>query len=417
MGTQGDLSKDEELGSSHQDHNISHKETVMKGWAWTLILAGVLMALPAAPGMCGKVEDGIKIGAAGPFTGAAAAPGMEIYNSIKLAVEEKNAAGGIQGVKVELVMGDTAGDAAQGVNVAERFCSDDRIYGVVGPAMSDIAEAVLRLYGSHDMVQISSAATKSDLTEKGYGHFFRTCARNDAYGPAVARFLVGRLEAKRVYLLNAKDAYSQGFADQVAKTLEALGVQEVWRDTVVSGEKDYSSVLTKVKARNPDLVLFASKPPPDHTLMVRQMRDLGIQAIYFGTEGAKDKAEFIKASEGAAEGAYVYHFATDIHKVPEAKDYVEAYEKTYGTLSGFGPSAYEAARILLAAVERAAEDGAIDRKEVLEEVAATKDFPSILGFPVTFDEKGDLKGGATYIFKVRGDDFELVEVVTGAGTT
>lgn len=88
--------------------------------------AGFLMVLP---GYAADVSKGLKIGAAGPFTGAAAAPGMEIFNSIKIAVEEKNGAGGIKGVKVELVMGDDAGDAAQGVNVAEKFCADATMYG------------------------------------------------------------------------------------------------------------------------------------------------------------------------------------------------------------------------------------------------------------------------------------------------
>ena len=377
-----------------------------------VVSLGLILAL-ASLGAAGSVKDGLKIGATGPFTGAAAAPGMEIFNSIKLAVAERNAAGGIGGVQVEVVMGDTAGDAAQGVNVAEKFCTDDKIYGVVGPAMSDITAATLRIYSGCELAQISSAASKSDLTEKGYKNFFRVCARNDAHGPAVAAYIAKELKVKNAYLLNAKDDYSQNLTDEVAKTLESLGVKDVWRDTVVSGEKDYSPVLTKVKARNPELVFFASKPAPDMTVMVRQMKELGIKAIFFGSEGAKDKKEFIGASEGAAEGAYVYHFATDINKIPEAQNYVKAFEAQYGTLSGFGPSAYEAANILLDALAKAAEDGTITRAEVMANVAATSKRPGILGFPVTFDSKGDLKGGATYIFKVENGDFKLISVATG----
>ena len=93
----------------------------------------------------------------------------------------------------------------------------------------------------------------------------------------------------------------------MAQTLEKAGVT-VWRDTVVSGEKDYSAVLTKVKSQNPDILFFASKPPPDHTVMVRQMKELGIDATYFGTEGARDKKEFIEASEGSADGGLCLPF-------------------------------------------------------------------------------------------------------------
>ena len=377
------------------------------------LVASAVVLVATMPGHSADVSKGIKIGAAGPFTGAAAAPGMEIFNSIKIAVEEKNAAGGIRGVNVELVMGDDAGDAAQGVNVAEKFCADATMYGVIGPPMSNVAEATLRIYGGCDLPCITTAASKPALTEKGYKHFFRVNARDDAHGPAVGTFIAKDLNARRVYLLNTKDTYSQGYADQVAATLEKLGVTDIWRDTIVAGAKDYSPVLTKVKAQNPDVVVVGAKTAPDHAVMVRQMRELGIQATYFGAEGAKDKKDFIEASEGAAEGAHMNHFAPDIYKISEAQAYVKSYESQYGSLSGFGPPAYEAAHILLKAIENAAEDGEITREEVLKYVAETEDYRGILGFPVTFDEKGDLKGGATYIFKVVGNDFELVKVAKG----
>ncbi|MFQ5842281.1 MAG: ABC transporter substrate-binding protein, partial [Thermodesulfobacteriota bacterium] len=151
----------------------------------------------------------------------------------------------------------------------------------------------------------------------------------------------------------------------------------------------------------------------DQAIGVRQTKELGIQAIFFGTEGARDKKDFIEASEGAAEGAYVYHFAPDIYSIPAAANYVKRFESTYGVLSGFGPPAYEAMNILLTAIDRAARDGKISRDEVLKYVAQTKNYRGILGFPVTFDKKGDLKGGSTYFFKVVGKDFKQLTVMTG----
>lgn len=377
------------------------------------LCACFLVFFTSAPGQGADVSMGLKIGAAGPFTGAAAAPGMEIFNSIKIAIDEKNAAGGIKGVKVKLVMGDDAGDAAQGVNVAEKFCADKTMYGVIGPPMSNVAEATLRIYGGCNLTCITTAASKPALTEKGYKHFFRVNARDDAHGPAVGTFIARDLGVKSVYVLNTKDTYSQGYADQVVATLKRLGVTRIWRDTIVAGAKDFSPVLTKVKAQGPDLVLVGAKAAPDHAVMVRQMRELGIKAIYFGSEGARDLKDFIEASEGAAEGAYLNHFAPDIYKIPEAAGYVKSYESKYGSLSGFGPPAYEATKILLGAMEKAAADGDITRQEVMKLVAGTKDYKGILGFPVSFDSKGDLKGGATYIFKVVGKGFKLVKVAKG----
>ena len=377
------------------------------------LTACFIVLFATVPGYGADVSNGLKIGAAGPFTGPAAAPGMEIFNSIKIAIDEKNAAGGINGVKVELLMGDDAGDAAQGVNVAERFNADKTIYGVVGPPMSNVAEATMRIYGGGGLTCITTAASKPSLTEKGYTHFFRVNARDDAHGPAVGYFIAKDLNAKSVYVLNTKDTYSQGFTDQVVATFNKLGVTKLWRDTIVAGAKDFSPVLTRVKAQNPEVVLVGAKAAPDHAIMVRQMRELGIKAIYFGSEGAKDKKDFIEATEGAAEGAYMNHFAPDIYNIPAAAAYVKAYESKHGSLSGFGPPAYEATKVILAAMEKAAADGQISRQEVTDNVAKTTNYRGILGFPISFDKKGDLKGGATYIFKIVGKGFELVKVAKG----
>ncbi|MCD4675703.1 MAG: hypothetical protein K8S18_06850, partial [Desulfobacula sp.] len=103
----------------------------------------------------------------------------------------------------------------------------------------------------------------------------------------------------------------------------------------------------------------------------------------------------------------------DIYSIKEASEYVTKYENKYGSLSGFGPPAYEAMNILLTAIDLAAKDGEISRPEVISKLAAIKNYKGILGFPVGFDKKGDLLGGATYFFKVNGKNFEQITVLTG----
>ena len=367
----------------------------------------------ASLGYSASVGKVIKIGNAGAFTGDAAAPCMEIYNSSQIAVDEWNARGGIKGAKIEQVMGDDAMDPAQGVNVAHKFAADKLIYGVVGPPMSHIAQATLKIYAAADLACITTAASKSELTEQGYKHFFRVNARNDAHGWNCALFMKRQLKAKRVAVLNEKTAYNENIAKETIAGLKKLGITDIMQETIVGGAKDYSPVLTKVKAFKPDVIFFVATTAPDQAIGVRQTKELGINAIFFGTEGARDKKDFIAASEGSAEGAYVYHFAPDIYSIPEAAGYVKAYEDKYGVLSGFGPPAYEAMNIMLTAVEKAAADGDITRKEVIKYLHQTKGFKGILGFPVTFDAKGDLEGGATYFFRVEGKDFNQLAVMTG----
>ena len=378
-----------------------------------VVLSLVLIVAMVGLGHSADVKKGIHVGNAGAFTGDAAAPCMEIYNSAQIAVDEWNAKGGIQGVEIKHIMGDDAMDPAQGVNVAHKFVADELMYGVVGPPMSHIAQATLKIYGAANMASITTAASKPDLTEQGYKHFFRVNARNDAHGGNCAQFIKKELKADRVAILNEKVAYCENMSKETIAGLQKLGITEIMQETIVGGAKDYSAVLTKVKAFKPDVLFFIATTAPDQAIGARQTKELGIDTIFFGTEGARDKKDFIAAAEGAAEGAYVYHFAPDIYSIPEAADYVKKYESTYEVLSGFGPPAYEAMNILLSAIDKAAADGDITRQEVLEYLQKTENYRGILGFPVTFDAKGDLKGGATYFFQVVGNDFKQVAVMTG----
>ncbi|MDM8521920.1 branched-chain amino acid ABC transporter substrate-binding protein [Desulfococcaceae bacterium HSG8] len=359
------------------------------------------------------VSKGIKVGNAGSFTGDAAAPCHEIFNSAQIAVDEWNAKGGIRGVKIKHVMGDDALDPAQGINVARKFTSDKAIYGVIGPPVSHIAQATLKIYGMEKLPCITTAASKPELTESGFDHFFRVNARNDAHGWNCSLFIKSSLMAKKVAILNEKVAYCENMATQVINGLKKLGITDIFQDTIVAGAKDFSPVLTKVKHYKPDVLFFIATAAPDQAIGVRQAKELGIKAVFFGTEGARDKKDFIEASEGAAEGAYVYHFAPNIYSIPAAEKFVKTYETKYAPLSGFGPPAYEAMNILLTAIDKAAADGDISREEVRKYLAEIKNYNGIMGFPVSFDKKGDLEGGATYIFQVVGNEFKQITVMTG----
>ncbi len=376
-------------------------------------LFAVLFVSCALLAQAAQVSKGIHVGNAGSFTGDAAAPCMEIYNSSQLAVDEWNARGGIQGVQIKHVMGDDALDPAQGIKVARKFTSDELMYGVIGPPVSHIAQASLKIYGQDDLACITTAASKPELTEGGYKHFFRVNARNDAHGWNTALFIKNNLKAKKVAILNEKVAYCENMAQQTIKGLKKLDITDIMNETIVAGSKDFSAVLTKVKAYKPDVLFFIATAAPDQAIGVRQAKELDIDAIFLGSEGGRDKKDFIEASEGAAQGAYVYHFSPDIFSIEEAAGYVKSYEEKYGSLSGFGPPAYEAMNILLGAIDLAAQDGDISRQEVIANLAAIKDYRGILGFPISFDEKGDLLGGATYFFKVNGTEFEQVTVMTG----
>ena len=238
-------------------------------------------------------------------------------------------------MKIEHIMGDDAMDPAQAVNVAQKFCADNLMYGVIGPPMSHTPGNIKDLQRLRPCLDYDSGL-KTRPDEQGYKNFFRVNARNDAHGWNCALFITRNLKMKRVAVLNEKVAYCENIASETIKGLKKLGIQDkdIMQDTIVAGAKDFSPVLTKVKTFNPDLLFFVATAAPDQAIGVRQAKELGIKATFFGTEGARDKKDFIEASEGAAEGAYVYHFAPDVYAIPEAAGYIKKFEAKYGSLSG-----------------------------------------------------------------------------------
>ena len=216
-----------------------------KAFFFSVLILTVIMFVPIT-GISAGLPKEIHVGNAGSFTGDAAAPCMEIFNSAQIAVDEWNAKGGIQGVKIKHVMGDDALDPAQGINVAQKFAADPLMFGVIGPPVSHIAQASMKIYGNNDLACITTAASKPELTELGYKHFFRVNARNDAHGWNCALFIKNYLKAKRVAVLNEKVAYCDNMATQTINGLKKLGITDIMQDTIVAGAKDYSAVLTKV---------------------------------------------------------------------------------------------------------------------------------------------------------------------------
>jgi branched-chain amino acid transport system substrate-binding protein len=354
----------------------------------------------------------IKVGMMTVMTGPAASVGMEQRNWAKLAVDQFNEAGGVAGIKVEMLEGDTEFDPAKAVLVAERMAADPAVYGIVGPESSQNCAATADIFGKVSLAFISPSCTRSDLTEKGYKTFFRVVPRDDVQAPADAIFMAKDLGVKSVYIIDDQSSYSVGIADEATKKLQELGVAKIKRESITQKDSDFSALLTRVKAEAPDAIFIPIQLAAQGAQIAKQMRELGVKAHLVGSDGLFSPSDFIAGAEGATEGAYVSQFAPDVHYIPEAESAWKAYEAQYGEFGAYGPPAYESMAVLLDAIKRAFEkDGQITRENVLREVKATQDRPGILGFKVTFNDKGDAIGASFYIFKVVKDHFELVKKV------
>ncbi len=354
----------------------------------------------------------IKVGMMTVLTGPAASVGSEQRNWAKLAVDQLNKAGGIGGRQVEMVEGDTEFDPAKAVLAAERLIADPNVYGLVGPESSQNCAAVAQALEKAGLPYVSPSGTKPDLSEKGYKTFFRVVPRDDVQAPAGAIFIAKDLGAKSVYIIDDQSVYSVGLAAEAEKKLGELGVATIKRESISQKDSDFSALLTRLKAEAPDVIYIPIQLAAQGAQIAKQMRELGVKAQIVGSDGLFSPDDFIAGAEGATEGAYVTQFAPDVHYIKEAEATVKEYEAQYGKFGAYGPPSYESMAVLLDAMKRAYDkDKKLTRENVLREMRATKDRPGILGFKVTFDDKGDAVGSAFYMFKVAGDHFELVKKI------
>ncbi len=370
-----------------------------------------LLVLAVGAGLAfGKDLPPVKIGAAGPFTGDLSKIGLDSLNAIRMAVDEANAEGGVGGRKIEVVVGDDAGDPSRAVIVADKFSMDRSVLGVVGPMNSGAVNAALPTYQRAGLVLISQSATNPSLTELGYKVMHRICPRDDAQGPAAARFMVEELGAKNVYMIDDKGAYGQGLADQVAAALEKAGVK-VTRGQIIPEDRDFSPILTMVKAVSPDLLYLGLPNPAQAAALIKQAVGLGLRPKLMGGDGLKERDQLIAGAGGAAEGMYVTAIGRDIKDVPEAEGFIKKFEGKYGAMSIFSGQSYEATKILIEAMRKAAANNpaGLTRAAVLEAVHNTREYKGILGFPVSFNAKGDVVGASIYVFQVKGGDFVEVK--------
>jgi branched-chain amino acid transport system substrate-binding protein len=353
-----------------------------------------------------QAQDVIKIAAGAPLTGPLAKQGQEVANAVKLAVEEWNAKGGVLGKQIEVLEADDQGNPQVGVAAAEKVAADPAVLGAIWGITSVTCIPVSEILEKESLVMISPGCTNPQVTDRGLKSVNRLCARDDLQGPAGIVFAADELGAKKVAVFDDGTTGPRGVADEVEKKGKELGL-EIERYVLRSGDKDFRAILGTVPE---DInLIYASLWAPDAALLVKQMPDVGLEVPVIGPDGQYEPVDYIEASAGAAEGNYVSFLVPDLSKVPTATAFTEAFDAQYGPVSSYGPLAYEATNLMLSAIEQV---GSADRAAIRDAVRATENYEGILGFPITFDDKGDVLGANVYIYQVHGLGFEQVGSVS-----
>ncbi len=342
-----------------------------------LVAAAAALAAFTAPAMAQ-----MKIGIAGPMTGSAAAFGQQFKMGAEQAAADLNAAGGINGQKIELVYGDDAADPKQGVSIANKLAGDG-IKFVIGHFNSGVTMPSSDVYNENGMLQITPASTNPAITERGLPMIFRVCGRDDQQGQVAGQYILGNMKGKKVAIIHDKTTYGKGLADEMKKTINGGGMKEVLYEGINTGDKDYSAVVSKVKQAGADLVYWGGL----HTeggLIVRQMRDQGIAAPLMGGDGIASD-EFAAIAGPGAEGTLMT-FGPDPEKRPEAQPVLAKFAARKFKPEAYTLYSYAALEIL---AQAAAQAKSSDPDKIAAAMHSGKPFKTVIG-DIGFDKKGDI---------------------------
>jgi len=370
-------------------------------------------AAPAAPAAAPAAPAAavVKIGHVGPTSGAIAHLGKDNENGARMAIEELNAAGVmIDGKKVtlELMAEDDAADPKQGTAVAQKL-ADAKVAGVVGHLNSGTTIPASKIYSDAVIPQISPSATNPKYTRQGFKTAFRVVADDAQLGGTLGKYAVGTLKGKSIAVIDDRTAYGQGVAEEFTKAVEGAGGKVVAKEFTTDKATDFNSILTTIKGKKPDVVFFGGMDAVAGP-MLKQMKSLGIKAKFMGGDGICS-TELVKLGGDAIADDQV--FCAEAGGVEgEAKAGMDEFKAKFKTkfnvdVQVYAPYVYDSVKIMVAAMVKA---NSSDPAKYLPVLAATADYKGVTG-PISFDEKGDIKGGALTLKTVRAGKLETIAVI------
>ena len=361
-----------------------------------------------APAAAGNV---IKIGHVAPTSGAIAHLGKDNENGARMAIDELNAKGlEIGGSKVtfELLAEDDAADPKQGTAAAQKLV-DSKVNGVVGHLNSGTSIPASKIYSDAGIPQISPSATNPKYTRQGYKTTFRMVADDVHLGGTLGRYAVDQLKGKSIAVIDDRTAYGQGVADEFEKGVTGKGGKIVGREFTNDKATDFTAILTSIKAKKPDVVFFGGMDAVAGP-MLRQMKQLGINAKFMGGDGICS-GELPKLAAGTmGDGQVVCAEAGGVEGEQKAgmdKFKADFKGKFNADVQIYAPYVYDAVMVMADAMKRA---NSADPAKYLPELAKTTDYKGVTG-NVSFDEKGDIKNGALTLYTYKGGNKEQIAVV------
>lgn len=392
------------------------------------LIAGAALVSSLAPGAAHiaaaqSYPSSIEVGINLPFTGADAADAANIRDGALMAVDEINNAGGIANqIKIVPVIKDdgtvAAGqyDPAQAATNTKEFVADQNVVAVVGPQMSGSGKAMSPIASAANLMLITPSSTNPDITDpqfasqyrpNGSAIYFRTVTTDAFQGPFMANFAAENLGLHNIYVLDDTGAYGEGIANSFEQQAMAKGINILGHDKLDPKESDYTSVLTKIAAMNPDGVYYGGVQQAGEKLAAEAKDLLPAGIPLMGGDGMYSVG-FIADEPAAAEGWYATIAAPDTIDTPEASDWVARYQSKYNKApQDYALTAYDAVLVINDTVSRIVKDGQPITRQNVRDYASQTNLPTLQGV-ISFDDNGDLKDKIVSVFQVQDGQYKYI---------
>ncbi|WP_318556224.1 ABC transporter substrate-binding protein [Geobacter anodireducens] len=378
-----------------------------------LMTAAMVAALGAGAGCKKKEEapagapaaagDTVKIGFLGALTGDVAMFGKPTLDGMKMAAEEVNAAGGVNGKKIEIVEADNRGDKQEGASVTQKLISRDGVVAIVGDPTTGITKVAAPIAQKSQVVLISAGATGPGVVENG-DFIFRNTLLDSVAIPACIDFFAKDMGYKKVAVITSdNNDYSVGLSQTFRDAAKTKGIEIVADEKVKDGDKDFSAQITNIKAKKPDVIFFSGYYT-EAALIMKEARKQGMKANMFGGDGLFSP-KLIELGGTAVEGTMAALGFSPEQASPVTAKFVEAYKKKFnGAEPGlFDAQGYDGVMMLVDAMKRA---NSTDPKVFKTALAQTKNYEGVSGTITIRDNREPIKTPLA-LLEVKGGKYAL----------
>jgi branched-chain amino acid transport system substrate-binding protein len=369
-------------------------------------IVAATVQLAYAPGA--MAADPVKIGLALPLSGAAATYGQELQRGAEYAADLVNQRGGILGGrKIELVFEDEKGTPQGGVAAVQKLMSVGRVKAITGGTNSSVVLAESSVTKKR-ILQVNAGAQADAITDQGSPWLFQINNTVSLNSESFNAYIVKTLKPKTVAYMGENSEFNKTVLEKLKASLQAAGIELVSTSTYDAETNDFTSILTKIKASNPDMIYVADAYPARAAQLWKQVRQLGGFKIEVMSPGVVTPG-MIKPSEGAMNGVITGEIFMASDPGAEGKEFVENYQKKFNSSPGKGELViFEAINLIAAAMDKAGTDSDYDK---ISKVIRENSWPSPRGL-LKFDEKGRARAPYFYIQRVENGAVVQVERVS-----